>query len=139
MCFLYLDDSGKIHPNDSSKVFVLGGFSVDEDRWHKVVRQVSGAKKLYFPKRIPQEWEIKGEDFLTPNDWKRAVRRDLCYALSNVLQRNDCRVYIGSLEKANANDVLDEKKYFGLTFQRLVGKFHAEITKFNTTGTIICN
>ena len=45
MQLLYLDDSGKIHPNEKdTKVAVFAGFTVDEGNWHRLVRQVSGAK-----------------------------------------------------------------------------------------------
>ena len=51
MKVLYVDDSGKVHANDHSKVAVFGGFSIDEGKWHQFVRQISGAKALHFPDR----------------------------------------------------------------------------------------
>jgi hypothetical protein len=62
MRILYLDDSGKIHPHDPAKVVVFAGFSVDEDSWHQLIRQIAGAKATSFPNRgNPNEWEIKSE------------------------------------------------------------------------------
>jgi hypothetical protein len=140
MKFLYLDDSGKIHSNDSSKYFVLGGFSVDEGNWHKVVRQVSGAKSHFFRARgRPHEWEMKNTDFLTANAWNRSRNRGLCFEICTILKRNQCRVFVASLEKARANDALDEAKFFPLAFQRLVAKFNAEVVRSAGTGTVICD
>lgn len=51
MHILYIDDSGKIHSNNSDNVAVFAGFSVPEDRWHKLVRQVNGVKASIYPAR----------------------------------------------------------------------------------------
>ncbi len=140
MKYLYLDDSGKIHTNDHSKFFVLAGFSVDEGHWHRFIRQINGAKGNYFPTNgKPYDWEVKSTDFLTSNAWKRAKRRGLCQQLVRILERNGCHVYVASLEKARANDALDEAKFFPLAFQRLVAKFNAEIISKAETGSIVCD
>ena len=62
---VYLDDSGKVHTKDPAKFVVFGGCSVDEGRWHDVVRQVAGAKAGFFPaKGKPTDWEVRSIDFL---------------------------------------------------------------------------
>jgi hypothetical protein len=55
MRILYLDDSGKVHPNDPAKFVVFGGFSVDEGRWRALVRQLNGMKNRFFP-RCFNDW-----------------------------------------------------------------------------------
>ena len=140
MRFLYLDDYGKIYPKDPSKFFVLAGFSVDEGRWHKVVRQVSGAKGSFLHANgKPSDWEIKSTDFLTANAWKRSRRRGLCLEIANILKRNECFVYVVSLEKAKAIDALDESKFFPLATQRLVSKFHSEVMNHAESGSVVCD
>lgn len=78
MRILYLDDSGKVHPNDPAKFVVFGGFSVDEGRWHALIRQLNGVKNRFFPHRSkPYEWEVKSTDFLTSNDWTKSQTSQL--------------------------------------------------------------
>jgi len=139
MQILYLDDSGKIHPNDPSKVAVFAGFTVDENNWHRLVRQITGAKVKFFPTRKPHEWEFKSTDFLTPDDWNRAKRRKFCLELVEILGRNGCRVYSLSLEKAKAIDPLEEEKFVPLMLSRLVGKFNKQLEDTNQTGSVVCD
>ncbi len=128
MRILYLDDSGKIHPHDSSRVVVFAGFSVDEGDWHRVLRQISGAKANFFrPRGNPNSWEIKSVDFLTPNNWRRAYKRRFCFEIAGILGRNGCHVYMVSMEKARAVDALDEAKFLPLALQRLIAKFNNEV------------
>jgi hypothetical protein len=48
-------------------------------------------------------------------------------------------VYAVSLEKAKANDSLDEHKFAPLAFQRLIAKFNDEIGAADTSGSIVCD
>ncbi|MBL8864793.1 MAG: DUF3800 domain-containing protein [Planctomycetia bacterium] len=137
MQILYIDDSGKVHPNDPAKVAVFAGFSVREDRWHKLIRQISGLKGHFAPKRKPHEWEIKSEYFLTPDKWQRAKNRKFCFELVSILKRNDCRVHAITLEKAKANDQLTEEKFVPIMLQRLVGKFHHQVEGGRDTGSVV--
>ena len=140
MKILYLDDSGKVHPNDPARFVVFGGFSVDEGRWHSLVRQLNGVKYRFFPQRSkPYEWEVKSTDFLTSNDWKRAKRRNLCFEVANALERNNARVYVVSMDKSKAIGSLAEARFIPLMFQRLVAKFHSEIVNEANTGSIVCD
>lgn len=138
MHLLYLDDSGKVHPNDPSRVAVFAGFSVDESMSHRLIRQINGAKARFFPKRgKPHEWEAKSGDFLTPNNWQRAKNRNFCTELVHILQRNDCRVYAISLEKAKAKDELNEEKFVPIMLRRLIGKFNDYVITVNSTGSVV--
>ena len=140
MRILYLDDSGKIHPNDPAKFVVFAGFSIDDDSWHELIRQLAGVKAKNFPKRgNPNDWEIKNDNHLDPNNWKRAKNRDFCFSLPKILRRNGCFVYAVSLEKAKAKDKLKEEKFVPLAFQRLIAKFNGEINAADTTGSIVCD
>ncbi len=140
MRFLYLDDSGKIHANHDSKFAVFAGFSVDEGRWHPLVRQLNGAKAAFFPARPkPYDWEVKSTDFLTANAWNRSRRRGLCDEFARILERNGCHVYAIAMEKAQAVGALDEAKFVPLAFQRLIAKFNDEILHHASTGSIVCD
>lgn len=144
MRFLYLDDSGKIHPNDPTRVVVFGGFSIDEAQWHSLVRQINGAKSNFYPKRgtpigNPHSWEVKSSDYLTHNAWNRKKTRQFCMELGNILRRNQGSVYAVALEKRLAKPPLDESTYVPLAFQRLVVKFMEELAYCNTTGTVVCD
>ena len=134
---LYLDDSGKVSPSDSSQVAAFAGFSVHERRWHVFLRQISGAKGRFAAKRKPYEWEVKSGDFLTLNNWNRAKKRDFCFELASILQRSRCRVRAITLEKAKAKDALTEEKFVPVMLQRLIGKFHHQITGDNDTGSVV--
>lgn len=137
MQILYLDDSGKVHPNDPAKVAAFAGFSVREDRWHKLLRQFSGAKAHFAPLRKPSEWEVKSDAFLTPDNWQRAKKRRFCFELAAILRRNDCRVHAVTLEKAKANDDLTEEKFVPIMLQRVVGKFHHQVEGGRDTGSVV--
>ena len=74
MRILYLDDSGKLHPNDSSTFVTFGGFSIDESQWHRFVKQINGAKSNFYPNREqgnPNLWEIKSLEFMTAKNLRR--------------------------------------------------------------------
>ncbi|MBS0210713.1 MAG: DUF3800 domain-containing protein [Planctomycetes bacterium] len=140
MRILYLDDSGKIHPNDPTSVVVFGGFSIDESNWHRLVRQLNGAKAAFFSNRgNPNDWEIKSSDFLTRNNWNRAKKRQFCHEVASILRRNGCHVYVVSMNKSNATPPLQEPRFVPLAFQRLAAKFHEEVKNHNTKGTIVCD
>lgn len=139
MRYLFLDDSGKVHPNDSSKFAVFGGFSLDESRWHAVVRQVAGAKARLHPARNPHEWEIKGTDVLAKDGYKKARNRELCAEVLEVIRRNDGRTYVVFLEKAKAANGLDEQRLVPLCFHRLLAQFLVELEIRQTSGSIVCD
>ncbi len=140
MHILYLDDSGKIHPNDPAKVAVFAGFAVAEDNWHRLVRQLNGAKSSHFPARgKPNDWEVKSDDFLTTNNWLRAKKRNFCFELVSILDRNGCKVYSMSLEKAKAKDPLEEDKFVPLMIQRLIGRYHDQLATSGQTGSVVCD
>lgn len=140
MRILYLDDSGKPHPNHPSKVVAFAGMSVGETQWHDLVRQVSGAKGAFFPKRgKPVDWELKAKDFLTPNAWNRANNRRFCFALTDILRKNGCSVYAAYFEKAASKHPLTEDWVVPLCFQRLAEKFECELSAMQTTGSIVCD
>ncbi|MCE9529695.1 MAG: hypothetical protein K8T89_00925, partial [Planctomycetes bacterium] len=130
MRILYLDDSGKIHPNDSTAVAVFAGFSVDENRWHRLIRQITGAKAKHLPARgndDPNAWEVKSGDFLPLNSWLRAKNRRFCFEIVDILERNACKIYCVSLEKSKAKDDLSEEKFIPLCLSRLISKFYDEL------------
>ena len=140
MRILYLDDSGKPHPNHPSRVVAFAGISVDESQWHDLVRQITGAKGKYFPKRgKPVEWELKTKDFLTPNAWKRANNRRFCNEVAEILRKNNCHVYAVYFEKAASKGPLKEDWAVPLSFQRLAEKFECELRAANTRGSIVCD
>lgn len=98
MRILYLDDSGKVHANNDSRVAAFGGFSVDEGSWHRVVRKIAGLKAAMFPNRgKPDDWEVPSDAFLTLNNWQRAKKRRFCHELAYVLATNGCNVYAVTL------------------------------------------
>ncbi len=140
MRILYLDDSGKTNPSHPSGAVAYAGFSVDDSRWHDVVRCVTAAKRRFFPKRgRPTDWELKSKDFLTPNAWNRANNRSFCFELADILDRHDCRVYAVYFSKAAPSRPLAEDWVVPLCFQRLAEKFACELTAERTTGSIVCD
>lgn len=140
MHILYLDDSGKIHPNAHGNVAVFAGFSIPEDRWHKFVRQVNGMKASIYPNRgdgKPNSWELKSADFLTVNSWQRAKARKLCFELARSLYANNCYVYSISPDKRKVTDALVEEKFVPLMLQRLISYFHDQVANSRNTGSIV--
>jgi hypothetical protein len=143
MYLLYLDDSGKIHPNDTTTdVVTFGGFAIHESNWHRLNRQINGAKSKLLPTRgtgDPNSWEVKSIDFLTVNSWQRAKNRRFCKEIANILQRNSCIVYAVSLDKRNAKDQLLEEKFVPLMLQRLSTVFYRLLEANNSFGSIVCD
>jgi hypothetical protein len=140
MHLLFLDDSGKPDANHPSKFMVLAGFSVSSDKYHDVVRQVTGAKNRFFPGRgNPNSWELKTEDFLKRNPYNRAKNRHFCEEVISILDRNGCRIYSGYINKANAVKSLDEKWVTPLLLQNLLANYSHELTSKNSLGVITCD
>lgn len=142
MRILYLDDSGKLHPNDSSTFVTFGGFSIDETQWHRFVKQVSGAKAAFFPNREhgnPNIWEIKSLDFLRPKNLKRSVNRKFFEELTRILSRCHCHVYGVRIPKSKLKLPISEERYVPLAFQKLIAKFYEEIRHYHTTGSVVCD
>jgi hypothetical protein len=142
MRLLYLDDSGKLHPNDSSTFVTFGGFSIDESQWHPFVRRVSGAKRAFFPNRDggnPNLWEIKSTDFLKPSNIKKKVYQRFFDELLRILKQSGCRAYGVRIPKDKLIPPVIEEKYIPLAFQRLIAKFYAETQYYRTTGSVVCD
>jgi len=140
MRFLFIDDSGKPDPKDHSKVLAFAGFSLDEADFHSFRRQVTGAKKNFFPGRgHPEHWEVKSTDFLPSNHWHKKNNRDFCNEILNILQRFSCSVFVALAVKANATQPLAEDWIVPLLVQRIALKFHAEVVGKGTTGMILCD
>lgn len=139
MRFLFLDDSGKIHPNDASRFAGFGGFSLDERQWHRLVRQVAGAKSSFYPNLYPHDWEVKSTKILSKRVYKKAKNRNLCDELLNIVERNSGHTYVVYLEKGKANSPLDEHRLVPLCFHRILGQFLQELDYYNTSGTIVCD
>lgn len=143
MRFLCLDDSGKTDPKHASKFVVYAGLSVDASEWGTLHRRITGAKASFFPLRAggrPNEWEVKSENFLTPNAWNRKSNRSFCFELVSILRRSNCRVYAVAAEKAMAQRALDETWLVPLVFQRMTAKFLDEIAQRGPgSGAILCD
>jgi hypothetical protein len=143
MRFLCLDDSGKTAPRHPSRFVVYAGMSFEESDWGTLDRRITGAKAHFFPIRArgrPNGWELKTENFLTPNAWKRKRNRDFCYELVSILGRSNCSVYAVVAEKARSAKTLSEDWLVPLMFQRLTPKFLDEVDRrASGTGLIPCD
>lgn len=142
MRILYLDDSGKLHPNDSSTFVTFGGFSIDESQWHRFVKQINGAKSNFYPNREqgnPNLWEIKSLEFMTAKNLRRGVNRRFILELISILTRCGCHVYGVRIPKSKLNPPISEATYIPLAFQRLIAKFYDEIQHYDTSGSVVCD
>ena len=127
MRVLYLDDSGKAHPNDSSRFVVYAGISLDASSWAELHRRVTGLKAAVFSGRgNPNDWELKSKDFLLPNTWARARNRYFCKQLACILGECECTVYVAAAEKRRAKRPPRDEWLVPLMFQRLLAKFAVE-------------
>jgi hypothetical protein len=135
---LYLDDSGKAHPNDSSRVLVYAGISLDASSWAELHRRITGLKAALFPGRgNPNEWELKSKDFVLPNTWARKKNRDFCWHLARILEDCECTVYAVTAEKRRAQRPTRDEWLVPLMFQRLLAKFAVEAA--GDEAMIICD
>lgn len=140
MHLLFLDDSGKPDPRHPSQFMVLGGFSVPGEKYHDVVRQVTGAKARFFPGRgKPDSWELKSEDFLKRNPFNRSKNRLFCNEMVSILARNNCHIYSGYIDKSKAVKSLDEKWVTPLILQNLLANYSYELSENSSSGVIICD
>lgn len=140
MRFLFLDDSGKAHINDSSKYVVFAGFSVDENNYHRLCRMLNGAKVRFYPGRgAPNDWEVKSTRLLRKNDWTRRVNREFASEIIRILTVCNCSVYAAMAEKSSLHKPSSEEWLIPLMIQRLVLKYLAELKFQGTTGAISCD
>ena len=59
---LFLDDSGKPSPLDTTKAVVIGGLSIPSENVRALDRMVAGAKSRFYPGRSnPGEWKLKAK------------------------------------------------------------------------------
>jgi len=138
MRMLYLDDSGKAHPNDSSRFLVYAGISVAAANWADLHRRITGLKAATFPDRgNPNEWELKSKDFVLENAWARRKNRDFCLQLARVLGECECSVYVVAAEKSRAQRPSRDRWLVPLMFQRLLAKFAVEAGADNSM--IVCD
>jgi hypothetical protein len=136
--YLYLDDSGKVQSTHPSEAVLCAGLSVAGDRWHSVVREITGAKARFVPGRgHPARWELKGAEMASPNGWRRSANQDLCFELVDILARNDCSIYSVGFRKRNATKALSETWAIPLCFQVIAAKFACELDSRRCGGTIV--
>ena len=140
MRFLYLDDSGKAHPNDSNSHVVFGGFSVDESQYHNLIRRLNGTKMSYFKNRgTPADWEVKNTQILRKANWKKKRVQDFVNTIIHILADCGCQVFSASVEKAASRKPIKEDWILPLIIQRLMAQFHAYLDTCGGSGSLICD
>lgn len=135
---LFLDDSGKPSPRDTTKAVVIGGFSIPSENVRALDRMVAGAKSRFYPGRgNPGEWELKAKRTITPDPWKRSKNRAFVTEIMRILGQLDCTVYTVSIDKRRLHHHMTLARTMPLQFQVLVEHFSVECRVRNETGLIV--
>lgn len=135
---LYLDDSGKPHPRDSSGAVVIAGFSLPSEHAGTLHRRIAGAKSRFFPQRgDPSQWEIKASK-LNRRRGRQSVRyRRFVDEVLRILGALDCTVYSVSIDKRNMVHEMELSATMPLQLQVLIGHFTYECEGEGSTGMIV--
>lgn len=70
MHFFYLDESGCTGANledENQPIFVLGGFSIADQKWNKTQKAFSQLLADYFDGNVPEGFELHSFELLSPN------------------------------------------------------------------------
>lgn len=135
---LYLDDSGKPHPSDSTGAVVIAGFSIPSAESQTLHRRIAGAKSHFFGQRgDPSGWEIKSSKMI-PRRWRRSTRyRNFVDEVLRILGTLDCTVYSVSIEKRNMAHQMKLSTTMPLQLQVLIRHFTRECEAEGATGMIV--
>jgi hypothetical protein len=137
---LYIDDSGKPEATHASKAVVLGGVAVNAEKYPTLSRRVLGAKGRFYPKRgLPHKWEIKSEDVIKPNPWKRGKNRKFCVEILRLLGNIEATVYTVTIDKTRMKHPMTLKTSMPLQMQILAEHFAVECEFLSRTGLIIAD
>lgn len=115
---------------------------MEKANWHRVNRQINGAKSNIFPNRNdgnPHAWEVKSNDMISAKGWQRAKNRKFCLSHVSILKNNGCYVFSVSLDKRKVRDELSDVKFAPLMMQRLIERFYLLIQETNKCGMIVCD
>ena len=135
---LFLDDSGKPHPRDSSGAVVIAGFSIPSEHVQLLHRRIAGAKSRFFPQRgDPSQWEIKASK-MNGRRRRRTIRfQRFVDEVLRILGSLDCTVYSVSMDKRNMAHVMELSATMPLQLQVLIGHFTYECEAEGGTGMIV--
>ncbi len=135
---LFLDDSGKPHPRDSSRAVVIAGFSIPSDHVPTLHRRIAGAKSRFFPGRgDPASWEIKSTKLNSPRHRKQQRYRQFLEEILRILGSLDCTVYSVSIDKRNMVHQMGHSVTMPLQLQVLIGHFTQECESEGGLGMIV--
>lgn len=135
---LYLDDSGKPHPRDSSRAVVIAGFSIPSENAQVLHRRIAGAKSRFFHQRgDPSKWEIKASKMNRRRRRKSTKFRRFLDEVLRILASLDCTVYSVSIDKRNMTHQMKLSTTMPLQLQVLIGHFTRECEAEDGTGMIV--
>jgi hypothetical protein len=117
---------------------VLAGFAINAEDYPTVSRRILGAKGRFYPRRgQPHAWEIKSEEIIKPNPWKRAKNRKFCDEVVRVLSGVGATTYAITMDKTRMKHPMTLKTSTPLHLQILAEHFAAECQALNRTGMLI--
>jgi hypothetical protein len=144
----YADESGSFDPHDPGQpwvVFLAVGF--DDDHWLTIHRAFTDLKAAYFPRRPPNEIEIRSNDLRTALVHPRAGNPFSSLGASNLRRfGNELYRVVDSLpfawcgvaiHKASARErlgVSDGHALFALAYRGMVERLHSWCAEGNQVG-----
>ena len=135
---LYLDDSGKPHPGDSTGAVVIAGFSVPSEEAQTLHRRIAGAKSHFFHQLgDPSGWEMKSSKMMRRRRLRSTRYRNFVDEVLRILGTLDCTVYSVSIEKRNMAHQMKLSTTMPLQLQVLIRHFARECEAEGGTGMIV--
>lgn len=135
---LYLDDSGKPHPRDTTRAVVIAGFSIPSEHVRILHSRIAGAKSRFFPRMgDPSQWEIKASKLNRPRRRRSVKVRGFVDEVLRILGALDCTVYSVSIDKRHMAHEMKLSTTMPLQLQVLIEHFTHECETEDGTGMIV--
>lgn len=118
MHFFYLDESGCSGDNLDDKqepIFVLGGISVDDDKWSKTIEAYQQIISDYFDGCIPFGFELHSHELLSPSGdghfagHPRDRRNQLALNLLALLNERSHQAHYFAIDKGKMKELLADQ------------------------------
>lgn len=122
MHFQYIDEAGSTGADLSCSqqpVFVMSSLLVSDEKWKKTEREASKIIESFFGSKIPDNFELHGEELLSPNGdgpfsgRSREDRNDLALELLKLINRRGHSVFLTYIYKSKVELIEQPKDDFG--------------------------
>lgn len=122
MHFQYIDEAGSTGADlrcQQQPVFVMSSLVVSDEKWKKTEREVHQIIKSYFDSEIPANFELHGEELLSPNGsgpfdgHPREKRNGLALSLLELIGNRGHSIFLTYIYKSSVVNTEPPREAFG--------------------------